>query len=211
MKDILKNKGCLIGGCIGAVVVLIIIVVVVITLLSKSGNPLSNIIADPNYGLIKDEQGATYSCLMKPETELSNIGTQQFEFVVSNDELLDWGELRQDNGVRKFSISGLESGTSENNLYLITYMPDGTYITKNLTTTFQVCDKNNNTVQSSYLESKGVNPISSDSGEGQSLSSESKVPSFSLSKVPGVYRMDGLAFYNGQWILVSRMENLELY
>jgi hypothetical protein len=91
-------------------------------------------------------------------------------------------------------------------------MPDGTSnIMEKLTTTYQICDKVNNTVQSSYLESVGINPIYSTFGDGGSLSTESEVYSMFLAKNPGVYRMDGLAFYNGQWILVTRMENLELY
>ena len=210
MKDLLKNKGCLIGCALGGVVLICAVIVLVVILIGKGGSIIPGVSLDPNYGVIKTEQGETYPCLLKPETTLSNIGNQQFKFVVSTDESLDWGELRKDNGTRKLSPSALDDGTSANHLYMISYMSDGTNIMDNLTTTYQICDKNNNTVQSSYLESVNINPIYSDFGDGGSLSTETEVYSLFLAKVPGVYRMDGLAFYNGQWILVARMEGLEL-
>ena len=146
MQKIFKNKGCLIGCIVGVILFVIVVIVVVITL-SKSANLLSGLNLDPNYGVIKTDDGLTYPCLMKPETAITNIGTQQFKFVVSNNESLDWGVLRQDNGVRRLSPTALDAGTSANHLYMIEYMPDGTsYIMKNLTTTYQICDRVNNTV-----------------------------------------------------------------
>ena len=211
MQKLFKNKGCLIGCITGAVVFVIAVVVVIVTV-SKGASLLSGLNLDPNYGIIKTDEGATYPCLFKPETAISKIGNQQFKFVVSVAGSLDWGVLRQDNGVRRLSPSALDAGTSQDHLYMISYMPDGTSnIMEKLTTTYQICDKANNTVESSYLESVGINPIYSTFGDGGSLSTESEVYSMFLAQIPGVYRMDGLAFYNGQWILVTRMENLELY
>ena len=211
MKKIFKIKGCLIG-CVVAAVVFVVMMIVLVVLLNSETSFLSRLNPDPNYGIIKTEEGTTYPCLFKPETAITKIGTQQFKFVIARAESLDWGVLRQDNGVRRLSPSALDAGTSQDHLYMISYMPDGTSnIMKNLTTTYQICDKANNTVESSYLESVGINPIYSTFGDGGSLSTESEVYSMFLAQIPGVYRMDGLAFYNGQWILVTRMENLELY
>jgi hypothetical protein len=208
MQKIFKNKGCLIGCVVGGVVFVIVVIVIVITV-SKGASLLSGL--NPNYGIIKTEDGTTYPCLFKPETAITKIGNQQFKFVVSGNESLDWGVLRKDNGVRRLSITGVDVGTSVDHLYMISYMPDESFIMNNLTTSYQICDKNNNTIQNSYFEDAKVNPIYSDFGDGNSTSTETEISSLFMAENPGVYRYDGLAFYNGQWILVTRMENLELY
>jgi len=210
MQKIFKNKGCLIGCIVGAVIIVVTIIVIVISI-SKGASLLSGLNLDPNYGIIKTEEGTTYPCLFKPETAISKIGDQQFKFVVSGNESLDWGVLRKDNGVRRLSIAGVDAGTSSNHFYMISYIPDESFIMNNLTTSYQICDKNNNTIQNSYFEEINVNPISSDFGDGNSTSTETEISSLFMAEIPGVYRYDGLAFYNGQWILVTRMENLELY
>jgi hypothetical protein len=217
MPSIFKNKGCLILGAIGIVVGVItcgIVIFLVSLSLGKTVNTTSengNTNMDSSYGVIKDDQGKTYPCLMKPETATTKIANQKFQFVITSEPDPEWGAVRKDNGIRRLSLGEMANASSKNHLFYITYNPDGSYIQKNLTISYQVCDKNNNTIQSSYFEKLNVNPISSDPGDGNSLSSETEITSIFLPKEKGKYRFDGLAFYNGQWVLVTRIENIEFY
>ena len=126
---------------------------------------------------------------------------------MSDQEDVEWGELRQDNGVRSISFDDFKNSVNRDRVYFSINKKDGSYI-ENMNTYLQACDEDNKTVLSSFLEDKSTNPIVSDFGEGKSLSATTELPFFDIEQ-KGNYRIDGLVYYQGQWKLVARIANLE--
>lgn len=151
-----------------------------------------------------------FTCLNNKNAKIEKIENYVFTIKVTAQESTQWGVDRTDNGVRKLNLDNVLNDKATNKIYMTMSRADGSTI-EHLTYKMQYCDKNNQTTISGQIEDKFVNNISSDPGNGKSYSSTQRLYGMDFTDVRGVGRVDGYVYYNGQWRLVSRLDNLELF
>ncbi len=151
-----------------------------------------------------------HNCLFSSKDNVEKISGYKFELVVSDisDENVGWGETRPDNGVREINLKDYKSGISDNSIYFSAKKHDDS-ILEDFDMSIQACDPNNKTVAFGYLLDKKSTPYTHDSNRGQSYLSTLELSSYYIKDNSDKYRLDALVYYNGEWRLVDRIDQIE--